>query len=95
MERHGQVREQAHVTLIGRIRRRHRKSIRHQSVVIRLTEEIAPQQLPGSGCAFDFLNEMLFFRFEQFPRVGEMQFVAVTRKKHDHQNKHSAQSEQK
>src|SRR5205085_5075613 len=83
-----------HVALIARIRRGHRESIRHQAVVIRLTEKIASKQLPGSSFAFDFFDEMLFFRVEQFSRVREMRFVAMTWKQRDAGNNEKTQNDQ-
>src|SRR5436853_6577625 len=83
MKRERQIREQTHVALIARIRRRHRESVGHQAVVIRLTKKIAPEQLPGSSFALDFFDEMLFFRLKKFSRIREMRFVAMTWKQRD------------
>ena len=95
MQRRWQISEQAHVALITRIRRRHRKSVGHQPVVIRLTKQIAAQQLPGSGRAFDFFNQMLVFGFVQFSRISEMHFVAMIWKQRDACNKQNAQFQQR
>src|SRR5205085_5435546 len=91
MQSQRQIREQPHVTLVARIRGRHRKSVGHQSVIIRLLKQIAPQELPGSGFTFDFFDKMLSFRFVQLSRVREMQCVAMTRKKHDDEYEHAKQ----
>src|SRR2546430_8842603 len=44
-KRQREVSEQAHITLTTGMRPRHRVSICHQPVVVRLAEKIAPQQL--------------------------------------------------
>src|SRR5438552_12102998 len=94
MKRERQISEQTHVALIPRIRRRHRESVGHQTVVVRLTEKITSKQLPGSSFAFDFFDEMLFLRLEQFSRVREMRFVAMKRKQRDAGNNKKTQDDQ-
>src|SRR5438105_3918406 len=93
MKRERQIREQTHVALIARIGRRHRESVRHQAVVIRLTKKIAPEQLPRSGFAFDFFDKMLFFRLEQFSRIREMRFVTMMWKQRDAGNNEKTQND--
>ena len=94
MKRERQIREQTHVALIARIRRRHRKSVGHQAIVVGLTEKIASEQLPGSSFAFDLFDKMLLFRFKQFSRIREMRFVAMIGKGCDDQNEHGGKRKQ-
>ncbi len=97
MQGQRQIREQAHVALINRIGGRHRESVGHQTVVVRLIEQITPKQLPCSGFALDFFYEMLLFRFVELARIRKMHFVAMEWEEryagaeHENQNDHHQQ----
>src|SRR5262245_11701396 len=91
MKRQRKVRKQSHITLNTRVCGRHREGVTQQAVIIRLAEQIAPQQLPGVRCALNpFYNARehvpLLVYFVGAARVCEVRLGASVWKKYQTKN---------